>query len=668
MMTPAPLLSARLAQTAQRCFVGREVVLRLFEAAMGAALPPFAVLWFHGPAGVGKSALLGAVRDRALASGRRVVNVDGSSIERGPRGFLDALGLERPGAGDDPGVLFIDGCEHLEALQPWLREQFLPTLPQQWFVVCAARRPPEERWRTDAQWATRLQVRALRDLDDADSRALLVARGVPHDRLTQALVWGRGHPLALSLLADVLRHSDTPLQATAPGGSVVQALVHRLAQDVPDARHLDALRVAAFVRDTNQQVLAAALPCVDSRSLFEWLRSLGFMQSSERGLRPHELVREVLVADTLWRDPARADALRGAACRHFYDRIAHSSGRTRLHHQAEVLYVLRHQPHKERFFDWSALDVHRVEPARDEDHSLIGAMVERHEGARARRWFDHWWQHQRAGFRLFWSAENACDGFVLMLRLTASASAQDRADPAVAAALGFVERQRKLQGSDELVLLRQWMHTQHYQAVSAAINLTSMHVVTHLVTHPEAAWSAVYMADPEFWQPHFNGVHFVRTPSADFELDGRRFGAFVHDWRAEPAAAWIVREWRPMPFAAEAEAGQAGDAIPFADVVRQALRDFHDAEALRRCALAARLTSTDEPLDAPELRKRLRDALAQLASRPRDRKFRDAIWHTYIEPMHKQEQAAAELGVPFATYRYRLQQGIERIAAALQRR
>ena len=75
-------------------------------------------------------------------------------------------------------MLLIDGCEHLEALQPWLREQFLPTLPQHWFAVCAGRRPPDERWRHDAQWATLLHVRALADLDDADSRALLAARGV----------------------------------------------------------------------------------------------------------------------------------------------------------------------------------------------------------------------------------------------------------------------------------------------------------------------------------------------------------------------------------------------------------------------------------------------------------------------------------------------------------
>ena len=89
------------------------------------------------------------------------------------------------------------------------------------------------------------------------------------------------------------------------------------------------------------------------------------------------------------------------------------------------------------------------------------------------------------------------------------------------------------------MLLRHWMHREHYQAVTAAINLTAMHVVTHLITHPEAAWSVVYMADPAFWQPHFDGVNFARCPEADFEVDGRRFGAFIHDWRFEPAPAWV---------------------------------------------------------------------------------------------------------------------------------
>ena len=95
MTITAPSLSHRLAQTAHRCFVGRAAELQIFERALAAPLPPFAVLWIHGPGGVGKSALLAALRDRAIAGGRRVVRVDGASIERGPQGVRRCA---RPGA------------------------------------------------------------------------------------------------------------------------------------------------------------------------------------------------------------------------------------------------------------------------------------------------------------------------------------------------------------------------------------------------------------------------------------------------------------------------------------------------------------------------------------------------------------------------------------------
>ena len=131
MTTTAPSLSDRLAQTAQRCFVGRDGGTADVRAALAAALPPFAVLWFHGPGGVGKSALLATLRERAIAS--RAARGAASTARRSS---ADRTALSmRSGSNarcddDDPGVLLIDGCEHIEALQPWLREQFLPTMPQ----------------------------------------------------------------------------------------------------------------------------------------------------------------------------------------------------------------------------------------------------------------------------------------------------------------------------------------------------------------------------------------------------------------------------------------------------------------------------------------------------------------------------------------------------------
>lgn len=658
-------IADRLAGAGRRCFVGRRIELALFDDALAAPLPPFALLWFHGPGGIGKSTLLAQLRDRATAAARRVVRVDAALVAPQPHAFIDAIGLDLPQPDDDPGVLFIDTCEQLAPLHAWLRDEFLPQLPASWLVVCAGRQPPDERWRHDAQWASLLRVHRLDHFDDRDSRALLDASGIAAEHHGAALTTARGHPLALSLFADVLRQSGAAIDLSAAGSSVVQTLVERFMHDVPDTRHRDALQLAAFVRHTTEPTLAEVLGNGDARALFDWLQGLGCMQATSRGLVMHELVRDVLVADALWRDRAAATALRRTACRHFYDCLAASRGREQLHHQAEVLYVLRHQPHKQRFFDWSALGAHRVEAAGADDEAIVTPMVQRHEGDAALPWLRHWWKRQPDGFRLFRNADGGCDGFLLMLRLAADTPAPDRADPAVAAAWAFVSGQRPLVPGDELVVLRHWMHAKQYQAVTAAINLTAMHVVTHLITHSAASWSVVYMADPEFWQPHFDGVNFARCPAADFQLGDRRFGAFVHDWRFEPAHAWTAGDYRPMPFAQSDALPAADDA--FIETVRDALRDYTDVDALQSSPLTQWLAAAGNGERRGEaLRRRLRDAVERLGAHPRDRKFRDALWHTYIEPMQKQEQVAAQLDVPFATYRYRLQQGIVRVARMLK--
>lgn len=662
MAQTAASIGDRLAAAAKACFVGRRAEIALFDRMATAAFPPFALLWFVGPGGVGKSTLLSNLRERAITAGRRVVFVDAAAIDPVPDAFARKAAPEPGSTQAEPPVLFIDTCERLSPLNPWLRDTFLPSLPANSLIVCAGRTGPDEAWRDDPRWATLVRECHLGELDEAESRALLVAHGVPAEHHAAALVHAHGYPLALSLIADLLRQSGGALASITQGGSaVVQGLVERFLRDVPDARHRRALRLAGFVRHTTEPLLAAVLGGDDARALLGWMRRLGFMQAAEAGLVPHELVREIVVADALWSDPDESATLTRMACAHFYDGIVHSAGRRRLHFQAEVLYVLRHQPHKARFFDWTALDQHRVEPARSEDERLVSDMVLRHEGAAALPWLRHWWTRQRDGFRLFRSNTGRCDGFMLMLRIGADASAADRSDPAVEAVWSFVGERRPLVRDQELVLLRHWMHADCYQAVSAAINLTAMHVVTYLITHPRAVWSAVYMADPDFWRPHFDGVNFARCPRADYVVGGRRFGAFVHDWLFEPAPTWLAGEYRPMPEREGADAHADGTGLVIA--VREALRVYTDPAALGRTSLARRLG-----VSGGQLRDLLGEALAQLRLHPRDRKFERALWFTYFEPRLKQEQAAAELGIPFPTYRYRLQQAVARLAECLEHR
>jgi hypothetical protein len=47
------------------------------------------------------------------------------------------------------------------------------------------------------------------------------------------------------------------------------------------------------------------------------------------------------------------------------------------------------------------------------------------------------------------------------------------------------------------------------------------------------------MANPDLVEPLFTEIHIWRAREADFEIDGRRYGVFAHDWRIEPAGEWL---------------------------------------------------------------------------------------------------------------------------------
>ena len=75
------------------------------------------------------------------------------------------------------------------------------------------------------------------------------------------------------------------------------------------------------------------------------------------------------------------------------------------------------------------------------------------------------------------------------------------------------------------------------------------HLLPPLDHHPRLAWSFVLFAEPELWQDTFTYLRFRRAPEAGFVSGRRTYGVFSHDWRAEPAPAWLEamgqRGWPP---------------------------------------------------------------------------------------------------------------------------
>ena len=53
-------------------------------------------------------------------------------------------------------------------------------------------------------------------------------------------------------------------------------------------------------------------------NLFRWLRELSFMETGWRGLFPHDVAREALLADLRWRNPERYADLHSSRPRLLY--------------------------------------------------------------------------------------------------------------------------------------------------------------------------------------------------------------------------------------------------------------------------------------------------------------------------------------------------------------
>ena len=686
-----PRIADRLAAARRGRFVGRLAERELYRSALLAAEPPFVVLHVHGPGGVGKTTLLREYARVAAECGRPVVQLDGRNVDPSPPGFLlalrQAMGLEADGGSptleDWPpgGVLLIDTYETLLPLDPWLRETFLPQLPARSLVVIAGRNQPAPAWRTDLDWADLTQTVALRNLRPEESQTYLATRGIPGDQHAEVLAFTHGHPLALALVADVLGRGDR-LTAFSPRSEpeVVRVLLERLLREVPSAAPRAALEVCVLVWATTEALLAEVLELADARALFAWLRGLSFIEHGPYGLFPHDVAREALDADLRWRNPEghRQLVRRLSACLHARFQQARGVEQQRI--WFDLLYLLRQNPYFRPYFEWAALGSAYAEPAMPRDHPAILAMVHRHQGEDSARIAQHWLGRQPQAFLVYRDVQGEVFGFMAHLTLH-DATPEDRAiDPAVPAALGFVQRHGSLRPGEEIVHLRFWMHHEAHQGVSPALNLTAINSSIYWTTHPRLAWNFIATAEPEFLEPHFTSIHMWRSPEADFEVGGRRYGIFAHDWRVEPAAVWfnIKHELAPVTDR-NMERGPVAPAprtlvftqAEFAEAVRQALRDYTRPDRLATNALLrTRLVGETGKQDAAPatLQVLLREAAATLTANPRDAKFHRAVWHTYLEPAPTQELAAELLDLPFNTYRYHLARGIERIADWLWRR
>jgi hypothetical protein len=581
-------------------------------------------------------------------------------------------------------VLLVDTFENLGPIEDWLRDSFLPQIPAQMLVVLAGRNPPSVGWRADLGWQSLLRSLALRNLSPDEARSYLRTREVPPDQQVAVLGFTHGHPLALSLVADLFAQRPGTRFQPEQTPDVIKSLLGHLVQRVPGPAHRVALEACALARITSEGLLAHMLGVLDAHELFDWLRGLSFIEATPRGIFPHDLAREALAADLRWRNPEWYAELHGRAREYYTSRLGQARGAEQQRLLFDLIYLHRANPVVRPFYEWQSGGGSLPEPATADERAAILRIIARHEGEEAAAIAARWLAAQ-PGAALVLRDPDAADlagepaGLLVQVALHAADPAAIEADPAARAAWAHLQRSAPLRPGEVATLFRFWMARETYQAVSDIQSNLFVAVVRHYLTEPGLAYSFFTCAHPDFWAPGLLYADLQRVPGGDFQSGALPFGLYGHDWRATPPAAWLAL-LAEREIAAEPQALPPAPAVTlvvlsqdeFASAVRDALHAYVRPDTLRTSPLLRsrvvmeRAGPGASPAErAATLQALLDEAAAVLRASPRDLKAYRALSHTYLQPAPTQEQAAELLDLPFSTYRRHLKSAVLQVTELL---
>jgi hypothetical protein len=317
---------------------------------------------------------------------------------------------------------------------------------------------------------------------------------------------------------------------------------------------------------------------------------------------------------------------------------------------------------------------------RETDRLTLRAMVAKHEGEDSANLAAYWFDRQPDSVLIFRDPADQPIGLLMILPLHQITPEQAEGDPVIKTAQTYLRRQAPLRPGEKATFFRFWLAHDTYQAVSPTQSLIFLAATRHYLMTPGLAFTFFTCAEPDFWLPVFIYANLKHIPEVEFEVNGRRYGVYGHDWRVTPPLAWLTM-LAERETATEIEAAAPSSVAEplivlsqpdFEQAVREALRDFSHLETLHlnplsrsRLVLSRANSEAGAAQRAVALQTLLREAADSLQATPREIKLYRALYHTYLQPAPSQEKAAELIDVPFSTFRRYLKTAVSRVAERL---
>jgi hypothetical protein len=455
-------------------FVGRAEELCLLHDILADDGP--VVVHLHGIAGIGKSRLLSAFIQFARAEGATVVRLDCCGIEPTEVGLLSELATASGGpvgAAEEIAarlgrvgakvIVALDTYEVFRLMDTWLRQAFLPILPDNVKFILCGRQAPVTAWISDPGWHGLFRSIRLESLEQRDADELLSRAGMAAEDAKYLAGICHGHPLALTLAASVHRTERIALTA-GMAQRVVEEFSRLFLADVTDPQTRRALEAASVVRRVTLPILSAMLPDTSPQDAQERIRALPFGQPDRDGLHIHDAVREAIAATLRADNPQQYRSYRRSAYRCFMTELRGAPASDLWRYTADLLYLLENPVVREAFFPSSGPE-YAVEPARIEDGQAIVDIINQHENSVTGCYLKRWWSDAPETFAVARDRNGSVAGFYCVFDPVSVPARLCGEDPVTRAWLNHLDGQ-PLPRQQRGLFLRRWLSAQDGEAPS----------------------------------------------------------------------------------------------------------------------------------------------------------------------------------------------------------
>ncbi|MGM0564321.1 MAG: hypothetical protein ACQES2_08325 [Pseudomonadota bacterium] len=651
-------------------------------------------LWYiEGPGGIGKSSLAHQIYDSAQEYGLHRAWVDARYIPANPPAVRHAIENDANGHGtaaladtESPTLLVIDTAEYWADLMPWLRDTFLPALPRHWRVVLISRQSPDSEWLADPGWQSLMHHTVLEPLTHSDCGDYLERRAIQGDTAESLIRLASGLPLVLAMAADEARDGHHLTQLPEDTTSLIPALTERLTREAETHHQQRALAVSAVAREVPLSLLQSLFDKEQATPLYRWLSRISCIRYGQKGLYPHDLVRDALMAQMRKQQPGEYEEIARAVVKWVVEQIEATPALTWDTASAlcaDGMYALREVPMVAHYLYPVGTESLYVSPAEEADWPGLGNMLAEHEGQASREWLDFWLERHPEGAFVVRDAHDVIQGFFFKLDMETLSSDDRHRDPLTRTLWQRAHEHLSLHPGDHMPFIRFWCTHDYARSHSPVKTKILMAINSYNMMAPRLRLTAqVYdRTTRSGWQDEARALGIDLLPDSDTVVGETTWRIYYNDWHRESPGQYY-RRFADLSIGFEQnlhkpeQPGQPAGELnqkAFETAAIDAIRHWLNPKRLaRNPLLASALVLNNQSGNGNEADRAcvLKGEILQAAEdwAGNDSTAFKLLEKTHFEPSPSQKVLAERFGMSYSTFRRQLAETRQQVATTLWHR